>query len=121
MRSVQLTSAHNMPTAPSSHNKTGKPPAGVSTSRRTIAASKVGTKVSSHTTRRIEVADVDHGSDTATPTAAQSAIWASRLRSSTLAANRRFVFISLSYFEIGESKYFKTRVPGRDRNRSPDS
>ena len=54
---------------------------------------------SSQRTRKIEVADVDHGRDTATPTAAQSAIWAIRLRSSTFAI-KRFILMSLSYPQL---------------------
>src|SRR5262245_8639937 len=78
MRSLQLTSAHSMPSAPAPHSSTGRPPAGDKSSRRNAAASTVGTKARSHSTIRIAVAEVDHGSDTATATTSPSATWPSR-------------------------------------------
>jgi hypothetical protein len=80
-------SAHSIPTAASSHSNIGKPPAAVCTSRRTIAIVKVGSNATSQRTRRIDVADVDHGRDTTTATATQSANWARRLRSSFFVNN----------------------------------
>ena len=81
MRSAQLTSAHNIPTAASTQSRTGKPPAAVKSSRRTEATSKVGRVATSHSAMRMPVADVDQGSDTATPTASQSASRSKRTRS----------------------------------------
>src|SRR5262245_26103896 len=78
MRSLQLTSAHSMPSAPAPHSSTGSPPAGDKSSRRSAAASIVGKKARSHSTIRIAVAEVDHGSDTATATTSPSATWPSR-------------------------------------------
>ena len=72
MRSAQLTSAHNIPTAASTQSRTGKPPAAVASSRRTEATSNVGSTAISHAAMRMPLADVDHGSDTATATASQS-------------------------------------------------
>jgi hypothetical protein len=63
----------------------------------------LGSKVIRHTTSRIEVADVDHGSDTATPAAAQSASWPASLRSNTFAI-KRFIHISLRLFEATMGK-----------------
>src|SRR5262249_19235741 len=78
MRSLQLTSAHNMPMAPSAHRSTGRPPAADTSSRRTEAASRVGTSAMSQSTIRIELAEVDHGSETATAVTSPSAICPSR-------------------------------------------
>ena len=63
MRSLQLTSDHSMPTAASAQTSTGRPPAADITSRRTEATSSVGTSAMSQSTIRMEVAEVDHGSD----------------------------------------------------------
>src|SRR5262245_58286740 len=78
MRSLQLTSAHSMPSAPAAHSSTGSPPAGDKSSRRNAAGSIVGTKAKSQSTIRIAVAEVDHGSDTATATTSPSATWPSQ-------------------------------------------
>src|SRR6516162_9909687 len=78
MRSLQLTSAHNMPMAPSAQSSTGRPPAADSSSRRTEAASRVGTSAMSQSTIRMELAEVDHGSETATAVTSPSAICPSR-------------------------------------------
>ena len=73
MRSAQGTSAQSMPTAASTHSRTGKPPAAVKSSRRMSATANVGSTATSHRTIRMTLADVDHGSDTTTATASQSA------------------------------------------------
>src|SRR6516225_8308849 len=78
MRSLQLTSAHNMPTAPSAHRSSGRPPAADSTSRRTEEGSRVGTSAMSQSAIRMLVAEVDHGSETTTAVASPSAICTSR-------------------------------------------
>src|SRR5262249_44042235 len=78
MRSLQLTSAHNMPMAPNAQRSTGRPPAADSSSRRTEAASRVGTSAMSQSTIRMELAEVDHGSETATAVTSPSAICPSR-------------------------------------------
>jgi hypothetical protein len=85
------TAAQSMPSAPSAHNSTGKPPAAEATSRRSAVTSSVGSQARNQTTTRTEVADVDHGSDSATPTASQSASCRKPCRSGSLA--RRLVFI----------------------------
>ncbi len=73
MRSAQGTSAHSMPTAAKSHSRTGKPPAAVNSSRRPSAMVNVGSTAKSQSTIRTTLTDVDHGSDTTTATASQSA------------------------------------------------
>ena len=73
-----------MPSAANAHSSTGRPPAGVMTSRRTAARSSVGSTAISHSTSRMPVALVDHGSDIATATASQSAASASRARADSL-------------------------------------
>src|SRR5262249_45994507 len=78
MRSLQLTSAHNMPMAPNAQRSTGRPPAADRSSRRTEAASRVGTSAMSQSTIRMELAEVDHGSETATAVTSPSAICPSR-------------------------------------------
>src|SRR5262245_8499097 len=78
MRSLQLTSAHNMPMAPNAQRSTGRPPAADSSSRRTETASRVGTNAMSQSTIRMELAEVDHGSETATAVTSPSAICPSR-------------------------------------------
>src|SRR5262249_18797454 len=78
MRSLQLTSAHNMPMAPSAHRSSGRPPAADSTSRRTEEGSRVGTSAMSQSTIRMLVAEDDHGSETATAGASPAAIGTSR-------------------------------------------
>src|ERR1700682_3999204 len=91
MRSLQLTSAHNIPAAPSSQSRTERPPAADITSRRSAAASSVGTSAMSQRTIKMLVAEVDHGSETTTAVASPSAIWASRgarTRSFTPVASR---------------------------------
>src|SRR5262249_26336168 len=85
MRSLQLTSAHNMPIAPSPHSSSGRPPAGDRTSRRNAAISMVGMSAKSQTTTRIEVADVDQGNDTARAVTRQSATGIRRSRTPTAA------------------------------------
>src|SRR5438046_2383796 len=67
-----------MPSAPTPQSRTGRPPAGEASSRRTAATSRVGASAISQSTIRIEVAEVDHGSDTATAAASASAIWPRR-------------------------------------------
>ena len=79
-RSCQATSAQTMPSTPSRTSRTGKPPAAVVSSRRDSAFhSSVGMSAISHSTSRMLVADVDHGSDTATATASPSAATVSRV------------------------------------------
>ena len=70
-----------MPSAPRAHSSTGRPPAADMTSRRTEATSRVGRTAISQSTIRIEVAEVDHGNDTATAAASPSATGVSRVRS----------------------------------------
>src|SRR5437899_11533704 len=67
-----------MPMAPSAQSSTGRPPAADSSSRRTEAASRVGTSAMSQSTIRMELAEVDHGSETATAVTSPSAICPSR-------------------------------------------
>ena len=73
MRAAQVTSAQSMPTAASTHSRTGKPPAAVKSSRRMSATANVGSTATSHRTIRTTLVDVDHGSDTTTATASPSA------------------------------------------------
>src|SRR5471032_182305 len=86
IRSLNDTSAHNMPATPSAHNSTGIPPAKVDSSRRKTAASRVGITAKIQRPARIPVADVDHGNDAASATASQSHISTRRSRLNTLAA-----------------------------------
>ena len=79
-RSSSATSAQVIPSTPSRTSSAGKPPAGVINSRRTSDHSSVGKSVSSQSTSRMPVADVDHGSDTATATIRPSAMRASFAR-----------------------------------------
>src|SRR6516165_6978996 len=60
-----------MPIAASSQSRTGKYAAGSEMSRRALMSS-VGTAARIHSATRMPVAEVDHGSDTAKPTASQS-------------------------------------------------
>ena len=62
-------------------SSTGRPPAARDSSRRRSSQSSVGISASNHSTSRMLVAEVDHGSDTATATARQSANLASCARS----------------------------------------
>src|SRR5262249_42657699 len=87
MRSLQLTSAHSMPIAPSTHRSTGRPPAADRTPRRTAAPSKTGRSVMSQSTTSMPVAEVDHGSETATAATNPSAMGASRTRLAGMADN----------------------------------
>ncbi len=77
-RSRQVTSAHSIPSAAKSQSRTGRPPAGVLTARQTRPGSRAGRTARSQSAIRIPVADVDHGIETATPTASQSASCKSR-------------------------------------------
>ena len=72
-RSAQGASVHDVPSAPSITNSTGKAPAGIETTRRSEGRSSVGRNASSHNPAITAVAEVDHGSDTASATARQSA------------------------------------------------
>ena len=81
MRSAKLTSAHSMPMAASTQSKTGRKPAAVLNSRPSSSAFKAGRRTTSHSAIRMLVAVVDQGSDTATPTASQSAMSRKRARS----------------------------------------
>jgi hypothetical protein len=74
-----------MPIAASSHSRTGKPPAAVKSSRRISATANVGSTATSHSTIRMTLTDVDHGSDTTTATASQPAIRCNVRMSSVMA------------------------------------
>ena len=77
-----------MPTSASAHSSTGRPPAGVESTRRNAAASSVGIRTISHSPARMPVADVDHGSETTSATANPSASRAQRSRSIHLRPGR---------------------------------
>ncbi len=94
-----VTSAHSMPTAASTHNSTGSPPAADATSRRTRSTLIVGRTAAGQSTMRMPVAEVDHGSDTATPTASQSASRANAWGSKIL-ARRAAVMLGIGAHEI---------------------
>src|SRR3954451_20719280 len=78
--------AHNTPITASSQNRIGRPPAGVATTLRRPGPFNVGTSAISQSTSRTEVADVDHGSETASPQARTSAASSQRSSSNTLAS-----------------------------------
>src|SRR5215471_18303773 len=76
MRSPHDTGAHAIPTTPRITKITGSAPAHVRSTRANSAKSIAGTRAAasatSHRQTRMVVADVDHGSDTATATASES-------------------------------------------------
>jgi len=57
--------AHSTPARPSATSKTGRPPAGVASSRRTSVQPRVGLSANNQRTPQIAVAEVDQGSATA--------------------------------------------------------
>src|SRR5215475_1006559 len=57
------TSAHNIPTPPSTTSNTGRPPAGIVNTRFSDCRSSVGMSTSSHNTAIMLVAEVDQGRD----------------------------------------------------------
>src|SRR5579862_471183 len=73
-----------MPATAKSQSKTGSPPAADRNSRRKAPRSSVANTARSHKARRMLVADDDHGSETATPTASQPASRSNVRRSSPL-------------------------------------
>src|SRR3974390_3703494 len=95
-RSNGVTPAHNIPTSPNPTSNPGNPPAAVVNSRRRSVQLSVGIKANSQATIKMLVAEVDHGSDTATATARTSEKRAKRARSiygvaSTMAQPAAFV------------------------------
>src|SRR5262249_18106718 len=72
-RSAHDTSAHNTPRAPRMTSTTGIPPAALKRTSFSKGKSSVGRHASSHNPARMAVAEVDHGSDTASARARQSA------------------------------------------------
>src|SRR5262249_54339357 len=75
------------PGARRARSSRGSRPAAENSSRFSDAASRVGASAISHSTTRMDVAEVDHGSDTATAVASPSATSASRMRRFTAAAS----------------------------------
>src|SRR5262245_44897722 len=69
-----------MPMMASAHSRTGTPDSGRLSSRRRSASVRVGSSASSHSTISAPVADVDHGSETATAMASPSATFTRRMR-----------------------------------------
>src|SRR6185437_4989045 len=86
-RSAHDTSAHNIPRPPSITNNTGSAPAGINSTRRNDCTSSVGMHASNHNPAIMAVAEVDHGSDTASATARQSANTTKRFSSKVVAFN----------------------------------
>ena len=71
-RSAKVTSAHSMPAAARTQSSTGRKPANIASPCRTAARSNVGSTATIQSAIKMPVADVDHGSVAATPTASQS-------------------------------------------------
>ncbi len=82
-RSSHVTSAQSVPMAPSRNSKTGRPPGAADISRLNSSAVVVGKTARSQITRRMPVADVDHGNDTATAIIKPSAARRSLARSNS--------------------------------------
>ena len=70
-----------MPTAASTQSSTGRPPAGVISSRRTDATSRLASTATSQSGIRMAIAVVDHGRNSAMATTSQSAVSPLRNRS----------------------------------------
>ena len=68
-RSGQATSAHNMPPRASTTSAIGKTATGIAPTCLSDPPSNVNATAITHKVTRIEVADVDHGSETATAAA----------------------------------------------------
>jgi hypothetical protein len=84
-RSGQATSAQRVPTTASTTSETGSQAAGRDMIRRSPGRSSVGISASSSKAARMPVAEVDHGSETASATARPSATRAKCLRSNAMA------------------------------------
>src|SRR5262249_23589860 len=78
MRSLQLTSAHNMPMAPSPEGGGDSRPAADGTARRTGAEGRVGTSERTHTKIRREAGEVAQENKPTTAVTSPSAICPSR-------------------------------------------
>src|ERR1039458_661080 len=99
-RSAHATFAQSTPRAPIVTNNTGIPPAGTNITRRSDGRSSVGIIASSQNPVRIPVAEVDHGSDTASATARPSASCAKCLRSNVINSNGRLLLPKNVTFDV---------------------